>query len=99
MGEVGRSQPLANRAHGRLRVGFNTGELADAGDVLTEEKSLEEALAEAFTRADSIDAPLDRKLQFYLGESRKLLPDLQATDDHSWSPASRRTAPMSSSPP
>ena len=25
--------------------------------------------------------PLDRKLQFYLGESRKLLPDLEATYD------------------
>ena len=48
---------------------------------MTEAKSLEEALAEAFTRADSIDAPLDRKLQFYLGESRKLLPDLEATYD------------------
>jgi peroxiredoxin len=48
---------------------------------LTGAKSLEDALAEAFTRADSIDAPLDRKLQFYLGESRKLLPDLEATYD------------------
>jgi peroxiredoxin len=48
---------------------------------LTEAKSLEEALAEAFARADTIDAPLDRKLQFYLGESRKLLPDLEATYD------------------
>jgi peroxiredoxin len=48
---------------------------------LTEGKSLEDALAEAFTRADSVDAPLDRKLQFYLGESRKLLPDLETTYD------------------
>ena len=48
---------------------------------MTEAKSLEEALAEAFTTADSLDAPLDRKLQFYLGESRKLLPDLEATYD------------------
>ena len=48
---------------------------------MTEERSLDEALAEAFTQADSLDAPLDRKLQFYLGESRKLLPDLEATYD------------------
>lgn len=48
---------------------------------MTETKSLEEALAEAFTRADSLEATLDRKLQFYLGESRKLLPDLEATYD------------------
>jgi peroxiredoxin len=48
---------------------------------LTEAKSLEQALAEAFTRADSVDAPLDRKLQVYLGDSRKLLPDLEATYD------------------
>jgi hypothetical protein len=77
----------------------DAGELAHAGDVLTEAKSLEEALAEAFTRADSIDAPLDRKLQFYLGESRKLLPDLEATYDQLVALASRRTAPMFSSPP
>jgi peroxiredoxin len=56
-------------------------EPAHAGDVLTEAKSLEQALTEAFTRADSVDAPLDWKLQFYLGESRKLLPDLEATYD------------------
>ena len=48
---------------------------------MTEAKSLEEVLAEAFTTADSLDVPLDRKLQFYLGESRKLLPDLEATYD------------------
>jgi peroxiredoxin len=48
---------------------------------LTEAKSLEEALAEAFTKADSLEGPLDRRLQFYLGESRKLLPDLEATYD------------------
>lgn len=48
---------------------------------MTEAKSLEQALAEAFTRADSVDAPLDRKLQVYLGDSRKLLPDLEATYD------------------
>jgi hypothetical protein len=64
----------------RLKVN-EAQELAGAGVVYTEAKSLEDALAEAFTRADSIDAPRDRKLQFYLGESRKLLPDLEATYD------------------
>ena len=48
---------------------------------MTEAKLLEEALAEPSRPADSLDAPLDRKLQFYLGESRKLLPDLEATYD------------------
>ena len=48
---------------------------------MTETKTLEEALAEAFTRADSLDAPLERRLQLYLAESRKLLPDLEATYD------------------
>jgi peroxiredoxin len=48
---------------------------------LNETKSLEEALAEAFAHADSLDAPLGKRLQFYLGESRKLLPDLEATYD------------------
>ena len=47
--------------------------------VLTETKTLEEALAEAFTRADSLDAPLERRLQLYVAELRKLLPDLEAT--------------------
>jgi peroxiredoxin len=48
---------------------------------LTEAKSLEEALAEAFAKADTLAAPLDVRLKFYLGESRKLLPDLEATYD------------------
>ena len=50
-------------------------------EILTEEKSLEQALADAFTRADALQAPLDQRLQFYLGESRKLLPDLESTYD------------------
>jgi peroxiredoxin len=54
---------------------------APGGSALNETKSLEEALAEAFHRADSLDAPLERRLQLYLGESRKLLPDLEATYD------------------
>jgi peroxiredoxin len=48
---------------------------------LTDEKSLEAALAEAFERADSLHAPLEKRLKLYLGESRKLLPDLEATYD------------------
>jgi peroxiredoxin len=48
---------------------------------LAESKSLEEALADAFQRADSLESPLEKRLEFYLGESRKLLPDLEATYD------------------
>jgi peroxiredoxin len=48
---------------------------------LDEEKSLEAALAEAFRQADALEAPLDERLRFYLGESRKLLPDLESTYD------------------
>ena len=48
---------------------------------MTDSKSLEHALAEAFEKADSLDASLDKRLEFYLGESRKLLPDLEATYD------------------
>jgi peroxiredoxin len=48
---------------------------------LSEAKSLEEALAEAFNKADALEAPLDERLKFYLGQSRKLLPDLEATYD------------------
>ena len=55
------------------------GNLRYAG--LTNERSLEEALAEAFDQADALEAPLDERLKFYLGESRKLLPDLEATYD------------------
>jgi len=49
--------------------------------LLSETKSLEEALTEAFGKADALDAPLDARLRFYLGESRKLLPDLETTYD------------------
>jgi peroxiredoxin len=48
---------------------------------LADTKSLEEALSEAFHKADALQAPLDERLKFYLGESRKLLPDLEATYD------------------
>jgi peroxiredoxin len=48
---------------------------------LTNAKTLEEALAEAFERADTLDVPLGKRLELYLLESRKLLPDLEATYD------------------
>ena len=44
-------------------------------------KSLEEALYEAFEKADSLDAPLRERLKFYLGESRRLLPELESAYD------------------
>jgi hypothetical protein len=44
-------------------------------------KTLEEALNDAFRKADNLAAPLDERLKFYLGESRKLLPDLESTYD------------------
>ena len=48
---------------------------------MTETKTLEQALAEAFDKADGLDAPLQQRLKQYLGESRQLLPDLEATYD------------------
>jgi hypothetical protein len=45
---------------------------------LNEAKSIDQALAEAFANADHLEAPLDQRLEFYLGESRQLLPDLEA---------------------
>jgi peroxiredoxin len=48
---------------------------------VNEAKSIDEALAEAFQMADRLDAPLDVRLALYLGESRKWLPELEATYD------------------
>jgi len=48
---------------------------------LTEAKSLEQLLSEAFQEADALQAPLGARLDFYLGASRRLLPDLEATYD------------------
>jgi peroxiredoxin len=48
---------------------------------LNEAKSLDQALAEAFSKADHLQAPLDQRLKLYLGESRKLLPEMEATYD------------------
>jgi peroxiredoxin len=48
---------------------------------LNETKTLDQELAEAFSKADHLEAPLDRRLKVYLGESRKLLPEMEATYD------------------
>jgi peroxiredoxin len=48
---------------------------------MNQAKSLDQALAEAFLKADHLPAPLDQRLELYLGESRQLLPDLEATYD------------------
>ena len=48
---------------------------------MNEAKSLDQALAEAFSEADHLQAPLDQRLKLYLGESRKLLPEMEATYD------------------
>jgi peroxiredoxin len=48
---------------------------------VAETKSLEQALDEAFRKADDLAAPLDARLKLYLGESRRLLPDLESTYD------------------
>jgi peroxiredoxin len=48
---------------------------------LNQAKSLDQALAEAFLKADHLPAPLDQRLKLYLGESRALLPEMEATYD------------------
>ena len=48
---------------------------------MNETKSLDQALAEAFSKADHLQAPLDQRLKLYLGELRKLLPEMEATYD------------------
>lgn len=48
---------------------------------MSETKPVEEALAEAFTKADALDAPLEARLKAYLADSRRILPDLEATYD------------------
>ncbi len=48
---------------------------------MNEEKSIDEALAEAFRLADRLDAPLDARLAFYLSQSRALLPEVEAAYD------------------
>ncbi len=48
---------------------------------MAEAKSLEQALKEAFERADSLEGPLAQRLSSYLAESRRLLPDLEMAYD------------------
>ena len=48
---------------------------------MSETKPVEEALAEAFTKADALDAPLEARLKAYLADSRRILPGLEATYD------------------
>jgi peroxiredoxin len=49
--------------------------------LLNQAKSIDQALAEAFLKADRLDAPLHERLKLYLGFSRALLPELEATYD------------------
>ena len=48
---------------------------------VSDTQDLERALQEAFVKADRPDIPLDKRLKVYLAESRKLLPELEATYD------------------
>ena len=48
---------------------------------MNETRPVEEALAGIFQKADALQAPLDERLAQYLGESRKLLPELEAAYD------------------
>jgi AhpC/TSA family protein len=48
---------------------------------LSEAKSIDQALAEAFLKADHLEVPLDQRLNLYLGESRQLHSELEATYD------------------
>ena len=48
---------------------------------MNQAKSIDQALAEAFLKADQLAAPLDQRLKLYLGESRALLPNLESTYD------------------
>ena len=48
---------------------------------MNQAKSIDQALAEAFPKADRLEAPLPERLKLYLGESRELLPELESTYD------------------
>ena len=48
---------------------------------MNEARSIDQALAEAFLKADRLEAPLPERLKLYLGESRELLPELESTYD------------------
>lgn len=48
---------------------------------MSEAGSVEESVAEAFHQADTLKAPLDERLDLYMGESRKLFPTLESVFD------------------
>ena len=48
---------------------------------MSETQDLVQALQEAFVKADRPEIPLDQRLEAYLAESRRLLPELEATYD------------------
>lgn len=48
---------------------------------MSEVGSVETSVAEAFRRADTLKAPLDERLDHYMGESRKLFPTLESSYD------------------
>ena len=48
---------------------------------MSETQDLERALQEAFVQADRPEISLDKRLKAYLSESRRLLPELEATYD------------------
>jgi len=48
---------------------------------MSEVGSVEASVAEAFHRADTLKAPLDQRLDLYMGESRKLFPTLESGYD------------------
>jgi peroxiredoxin len=48
---------------------------------MSEAKTIEQSLQEAFQKADALKAPIGRRLALYLDESRKLLPELESTYD------------------
>ena len=51
-----------------------------------------QALQEAFVKADKPELPLDKRLKAYLAESRRLLPELEATYDQLVERISENTA-------
>ncbi len=48
---------------------------------MSEVGSVEASVAEAFHRADTLKAPLDERLDLYMGESRKFFPALESAYD------------------
>ena len=48
---------------------------------MNDQRAVERALAEAFKKTDKLEAPLDERLERYLAESRKVLPELEGAYD------------------